>query len=241
MVDPTFGWGKIIADKLATFFIWLTSRLLEEVWEMFKKLFDLLALEFTYWFFELGRRFVRGFDFVGEFFSSFWVEVGKWYKLFTGIRDSVQWFMDFCTDAYNFYEWFVLWLVGEDDGFGQWLWETLQKGLTWLGDFFVQLWERAQNFIFDNGLWIYEWVIGILDDCIGYFINLIHTIFEVTGIHVVLPNGTDNAILQFFQWGMFFNEFLPIQELFQLLGVYLIFLVMMSFVRFIRSLIPFLH
>jgi hypothetical protein len=100
------------------------------------------------------------------------------------------------------------------------------------------LWERVQNFIFDIGLWLYEWVIGILDNCIGYFINLIYKIFEVTGIEVNLPGGAEEAMMQFVAWGMFFNDYLPIKELFQLLGVYLMFLVMMSLVRFIRSLIP---
>ena len=232
------GWGKIIFDQASDFFAWLVGRALEGIGNIARFFLDFFSALYLSFVLELGRLLSSFFTTVKNFFTSLWGELGKWYTFIAGIRDAVRWFMDFCMDAYKFCEDFVKWLVGENDGFGNWLWETFQNALTWLGDFFVQLWERSQNFIFNNGIWLYEWVIGILDNCIAYFINLIHKIFEVTGIEVNLPNGAEDAINRFVEWGMFFNDFLPIRELFQLLGIYLMFLVMMSLVRFIRSLIP---
>ena len=239
-VDPPeekAGW--ILFNDPAKFFRDLYNGVLGAIGESVRSVLDVLLGLYLLFVSGLGQFLAAGFGTISNFFNSFWAELTKWYTFITGIRDAVQWFMDFCKDAYKFCEDFIKWLCGTDDGFGQWLWETIQNGLTWLGDFFKQLWERAQNFIFDNGLWLYEWVVGILDDCIAYFINLIHKIFEVTGINVSLPDGAEGAIIRFFEWGMFFNDFLPIKELFQLLGVYLMFLVMMSLVRFIKSMIPF--
>jgi len=177
-IDPTFGWGQVFIDAMTNFLTDLFGRLILVLKEIAFNFFSLIAVEFWVWFSQLGERLVSGFDSVGNFFSSFWVEVGKWYTFFTGVRDTLVWIQGIFTDVYNFFEQFVLWLVGENDGFGQWLWDVIQQGLTWLGEFFKQLWERSQNFVFDNGLWLYEWVIGILDSSIGYFINLIHRIFR---------------------------------------------------------------
>jgi hypothetical protein len=240
MID--LGLGKIAFDVVSNFFVWLLDIALRSLFKFGFVAIDVVVTVITFLILRVNEIVVTGFNTVGNFFKFIWDEAVKWYTLMTGIRDSVKWFMDFCKDTYKFFEDFVNWLVGNDEsGFGAWLWETLQFGLTWLGVFFKQLWVRSQNFIFENGIWLYEWVIGILDDCVGYFINLIHTIFEVTGIKVSLPSGADDAITRFVEWGMFFNEFLPITELFQLLGVFLMFLVMMSLVRFVRSFIPGFH
>jgi hypothetical protein len=239
MID--LGWGKILFDGASNFFAWLLDIALRSIGNIATGALDILTMLLTGIITRLNDMIATGFKAVGNFFNIAYLEFIKWYTLMTGIRDSAQWFMDWCSKAYGYFKRFVNWIVGKDDGFGQRLWELLQDGLTWLGEFFKQLWVRSQNFIFENGIWLYEWVIGIVDNCIGYFINLIHTIFEVTGIKVSLPGGSEEAMTRFVEWGMFFNEFLPITELFQLLGVFLMFLVMMSLVRFVRSFIPGFH
>ena len=110
--------------------------------------------------------------------------------------------------------------------------------MDWFGDLIFGLWKRSNEFVFQNGQWLYEWIVGNLDRCIGYFINLIHEIFNLIGLKIDLPSGVFDAITTFIEYGMFFNNFVPVKEMFQLLGLYVIFVVMFSMVRFARSLIP---
>ena len=234
VIDPLIRWFK-------SYFDLFYQRVVLSLWNMVWRILEGVTGTVKVAFESLWINVSSGFKTIYNFFEHVRDTIATFWRFVTFLKDTWKFLEDFFTNAYNFIEWFILWFVGKDDGFGKWFTEQCQIWLTWLGDFFVELWKRGQDFIFENGLWLYEWVIGIVDKCFGYFIDLIHKIFEVTGIQIDLPAGGFDALMQFVEWGMFFDKFFPIKELFQLLGIYLIFLVMMSLVRFIRSWIPFFH
>lgn len=241
VIDPLLGWLK-------TFFEGFLTKLMLGLWNMVTRILGgiggALVSGFNKVIDGVYDGFLGVFDFfvsIWQFVCDFWAVLLSFWDFIKFLKDVWNWVHSFITDTYNFFESLVKWLMGQDDGFGLWLWETIQKGLIWLGDFLRGLWERSQNFIFENGQWLYEWLLSNVDNALAYFINLIGSIFTLLDIEVNLPAGAMGAVTKFIEWGMFFDQFFPIKEMFQLLGIYLIFVVMMSLVRFVRSLIPFGH
>ena len=243
MVDPTFGWGQVVIDAL----IWFLNRTLEYLFgRLFRLLGDLfgglgrLIRDISQAFAESIRNaFDALFGRWQESWDIFWRFVNNAWDLALAFMQAFNWVVEFCKEVYSFFEGLITWLFGQNDEFGEELGGVIQDLLTWFGDFIFGLWEQSQNFIFHNGQWLYEWILSNLDRCVAYFINLIHDIFNLLGLKIELPAGALDAIRTFLEFGMFFDKFFPIRELFQLLGIFLLFLVMMSMVRFVRSLIPF--
>jgi len=242
MIDPTFGWGTIVIDELKSYFNWfgnlLYTKLIEQLFEYITGLPRTVI--------EAIRKSVSS---VFDFFSGIWTEAKEAWdttiKFYQNIREITLWLMDTFNWAYDylkkFYKFctdFVDWIFGKNDGFGTELGGMVKQLLDWFGDFIFGLWKRSQDFVFQNGQWLYEWLVGNLDKCVGYFINLINDIFNLIGLKVELPPTAFEGLMTFIQFGMFFDNFVPVKETFQLLGLYLIFVVMFSMVRFVRSLIP---
>jgi phage-related protein len=242
MLDPT-GWGTVIIDALRDFFISFLGGLLLRLFEFVRNVATTILSGIA----TTIKNAVSGvFEFFGSIFQdvrnmlkTIWDFCANVFDIIAFVADTLRFLRDIFEKSYKFIVDFFQWVFGENDEFGGELWKMFQDFLTWIGDFFVGLWERAQSFTFDNALWLYEWGIGILDRMVGYFVGLIQTIFDVTGIKIDLPAGAVDAVAQFINWGMLFNQILPIKELFQLLGIYLLCVVMLSLVRFIRSMIPF--
>lgn len=116
------------------------------------------------------------------------------------------------------------------------------------GFLFTFFWEvclevirRFQVFVWDTGLWLFDWTMQIFDWCIAWMIDCITWLFTYFGIQYQLPPAAFDAVVLFLSWGKFFDEFAPVTETIYLLGVLLILHVVLSIFRFIRTLIPFLH
>ena len=243
MIDPTFGWGEVIVDAVVNFLNNTLGFLFRELFNLLGRAFSRLTENIRNFMLESVESIRSAFDAwfgrFAEYWEIFWRFVGNLWDGLLWFMQIFNWVVDFCKQVYNFFEGLISWLFGQNDEFGEELGGIVQDLLTWFGDLIFGLWEASQNFVFHNGQWLYEWILSNLDRVIAYFINLIHDIFELIGLKVELPAGALDAISTFLQFGMFFDNFFPIRELFQLIGIFLLFLVMMSMVRFIRSLIPF--
>ena len=238
MIDPTFGWGTIIVDELynrvSGLFELVFGRFLIELGNSFWSLIDNIGKGFgsiRKFFGDIWNKFYEGWNTTIQFYQNI-REISLW------LMDTFNWAYDYLKKAYKFCTDFVDWIFGQNDEFGEELGGIAKGLLDWFGEFIFGLWERSQNFVFENGQWLYEWLLGNLDKCVGYFVNLIHDIFNLIGLRVELPPTAFEGLIQFIEYGMFFDNFFPVKETFQLLGLYLIFVVMFSMVRFVRSLIP---
>jgi len=211
MIDPTFGWGRIIADELY-------NRILALYEFTFARFFQFLGNQIGGFLLRVEEAFAYVYSIFDTSFWYFWQEATKAWEttiqFYQNIReislwlmDTFNWAYDFLKKSYKFCTDFVDWIFGKNDEFGTELGGMVKKLLDWFGDFIFGLWERSQNFVFENGQWLYEWLVGNLDRCVGYFINLINDIFNLIGLKVELPPAAFEALMTFLQFGMFFDNF----------------------------------
>lgn len=259
-IDPLISWLRSALNSMLSWFwdslgfmlewfkgyfdaalSWLWSAL----YLLFGWVIDAVYLIFADW---LGGWFQWIADSLGAFFTlilSGFIAVYEFcvfiWDVCMFLKDCWNWCKEWFIAIYDFCYDFYAWLIGKNDEFGRWLWETIQKALTWLGDTLFLWWKEGQQFVIDAGKWLYNWVLEHLDKAIGFFVDLIGDLFDFLDIHIQLPAGAFNAVHEFIRWGMLWDEFLPVHETFQLLGLFLCFVVVMSAVRFVRSLIPFFH
>jgi phage-related protein len=215
-------------------FVWLIGGIFRIAFFIVQAIIGAIKFAFE----AIANLIYNGFKGVFDFIKDFIEFIKSVMEVLNFIVKAYRWFRDFCTDVYNFFESFINWLTGQDDGFGLWLWELVQETLLWLSSFFGQLWERVQKFVLESGEWLFEWIVIILDSIAIWSVNLIKLIFETFGLKLQIPQAAYDGLLVFMQYGMLLNKFLPVKEVFALLALYLMCLLCFSVVRFVFRLIP---
>jgi hypothetical protein len=109
-------------------------------------------------------------------------------------------------------------------------------------DIFVETVELISKWFLDLlwyiGEWHWELLLSVGDSLIGWVVEMISWLFETLLPEITLPQGFDQGLVYFIQYGMLLNELLPIREALSLFAIYVAILVVAGIFHFILKHLP---
>jgi hypothetical protein len=183
-----------------------------------KGFFDWLSGE-IYGYIESVIETLKGFaQGVTNLITSFWSYLQGWLQGFLDyVYDILGWLGDCLYDTYEF---FVDIVTN--------LWDLVCKT-------FEALWGALQDLLWYIGEWLFEFVLACGDSLVGLCIDMVLWLFDKVLPAIDMPQGFEQGVTNFIQFGMLLNEILPIRESLSLFALYITIRVGLGVFRFVKS------
>jgi hypothetical protein len=200
--------------------------------------------DFGKWF---GKQFkmvidrVKGlFDWIAEQIRSFINSIveqlkalgnGIWElvsNLWSYLRQAFQAILDFFA---NIWDWFVENVTRTYEFFADLVssvWDTFVETLE-------LVWESGLEILWYIGEWLFEFVLSCGDSLVSTCIEMVLWLFDKVLPAIDMPQGFDQGVTYFIQFGVLLNEILPIRESLSLFALYITIRVGLGVFRFVKS------
>jgi phage-related protein len=130
------------------------------------------------------------------------------------------------------------------------IWDWLVENVTRTYEFFADLvssvwdtfvetlelvWESGLEILWYIGEWLFEFVLACGDSLVGLCIDMVLWLFDKVLPAIDMPQGFEQGVTYFIQFGMLLNEILPIRESLSLFALYITIRVGLGVFRFVKS------
>jgi hypothetical protein len=117
--------------------------------------------------------------------------------------------------------------------------ESLESLWELFSDTLLSLWETCLEWVWYCGEWLWEFLLSFFDWGISMGLEFFKWVIDQLP-EIELPDGFNQGLSYFIDYGMVFNEILPIKETFALFAIYVTILLVLIIFRTIKTLIHFI-
>ena len=209
-------------DWLPDFAKWF-GKFLDATFAYVKDVIKWLASE-IYRFIKIVVDTIKNFaESVGQFFVTLWTYLKNFFQAWLNyFGETLEWVGD-C--LYDFYEYLSDTVT--------YLWDLVTKTVE-------TCWEALQDLFWYIGKWLWEFFLGIGDSLIGLLVEMLEWFFDTLLPKMDMPEGFDQGVTSFIQFGMLMNDILPLRESLSLFALYIAIVVVVGVVHFILKHLPFI-
>jgi hypothetical protein len=198
------------------------------------------------WF---GKQIKMLIDRIKDFFKSVITEIYENIVLvietIKGFAESVgQFFVSFWSYLKGFFQGCLYYFFETLD----WLAECLADWYEYLSDLVTDFWdlfsetvttfcEWCLEWVWYIGEWLWELLLSCGDELIALLVEMIGWLFDTLLPKIDMPEGFEQGVTYFIQYGMLMNELLPIREAFSLFALYVAIVIVVGiFYRILKHL-----